>query len=180
MVTVIRTTRDTENVWLTLPLVAVTVRTWVLTGTVVPVLIVMIVEPAPATVHGLKLAEAPAGKPATEKLTVPPKPLREDSESEYAAVPPAGIAMELGLAATLKSWTTSDAAAGRTRAPLEAWTLSVDVPTGVPVVVVTVIVVKPAPDSVAGVNVAVAPAGSPKAKKLTEPANPSNGETITL
>ena len=58
-------------------------------------------------------------------------------------------------------------------APLVPLMVRVDVPVGVPGDAVTVIVVVPEPVTVVGLNVAVAPVGSPVTTlKLTTPLNP--------
>jgi hypothetical protein len=61
-------------VWLNAPLLAVTVSDEVPAGVLLPVSTVMVVDPLPVTVVGLKLAVAPAGRPEALKLTVPVKP----------------------------------------------------------------------------------------------------------
>jgi hypothetical protein len=68
------TTSDAPALWLNVPLLAVTVSDEVPAGVPLPVFTVMVVDPLLATVMGLKLAVAPAGRPETPKLTVPLNP----------------------------------------------------------------------------------------------------------
>jgi hypothetical protein len=68
------TTSDAPVVWLSVPLVAVTVSDELPSGVPLPVFTVMVVDPLPVTVVGLKLAVAPVGSPEVLKLTVPLNP----------------------------------------------------------------------------------------------------------
>jgi hypothetical protein len=63
------------------------------------------------------------------------------------------------------------------RAPLDAVTVKLKLPTVVAPVVETVIVVEPEVVTVAGLNEALAPEGKPAAEKPTEPVNPGAGTT---
>jgi hypothetical protein len=69
------TTKVTDVVRVRLPLVPVTVMGYDPAGVVVAVLRVIVVVPLVVTVAGLKLLEAPAGRPLALKLTVPLNPL---------------------------------------------------------------------------------------------------------
>jgi hypothetical protein len=64
--------------------------------------------------------------------------------------------------------------------PLVPVMVTVELPTGVLPLVVTVIVDDPDPLTDVGLNVAVAPVGSPLAVKTVLPANPPEGVTVTL
>jgi len=64
--------------------------------------------------------------------------------------------------------------------PLFPITLKVEVPAGVPVEVVTVIVDVPALVVLAGLNVAVTPAGKPELLNGTLPVNPFSAVTVTV
>ncbi|HEY3136791.1 MAG TPA: hypothetical protein VGL29_12250, partial [Blastocatellia bacterium] len=64
------TTRDTVVLCTKLPLVPVIVRVEVPVGVVLLVVTVIVEDPEPVTEGGLKLAEAPAGKPLALKVTV--------------------------------------------------------------------------------------------------------------
>jgi hypothetical protein len=68
------TTSEAPALWLNVPLVAVTLSDEVPAGVPLPVFTVMVVDPLPVTVAGLKLAVAPAGRPEALKLTVPLNP----------------------------------------------------------------------------------------------------------
>jgi hypothetical protein len=69
-----------------------------------------------------------------------------------------------------------------TRVPLVAEIVSVDVPTGVVRLVVTVRAMDPLPpETEVGVKVAVAPVGKPAVtEKLTAPVNPLIGVTVVV
>jgi hypothetical protein len=64
--------------------------------------------------------------------------------------------------------------------PLVPVIVNVDVPTGVLPVVVTVSVELPAPVTVAGEKLAVAPAGNPLALSVTTPVNPFKAPTLAV
>jgi len=65
-------------------------------------------------------------------------------------------------------------------APLVPVTLRLELPTGVPADVDTVIVVEPDVVTVAGLKEAEAPAGRPEAEKLTEPVKFGPGTTLMV
>jgi hypothetical protein len=93
------------------PLEALTLKLDVPTAVPEPVVTVMVVDPAPASVEGLKLAVAPLGRPVAEKLTVPLKPSKGETVMVYLALPPGVTGDEPGLTSRLKSCTVSDAVA---------------------------------------------------------------------
>jgi hypothetical protein len=64
--------------------------------------------------------------------------------------------------------------------PLTPVIVTVDVPAGVLPAVVTVSVELPAPVTVAGAKLAVAPVGSPLALSVTTPANPFNAPIFAV
>ncbi len=66
------------------------------------------------------------------------------------------------------------------RLPLVPLMLTVELPVGVVLAVVTVMVVEPEPVTVEGLKLALAPEGSPEALKLTDPLNPLDGVTVTV
>jgi hypothetical protein len=66
------------------------------------------------------------------------------------------------------------------RLPLVPVMISVDVPTGVVLAVVTVSVEVPLPLIVAGEKLAVAPVGNPLAPRVTVPVNPFSAPTVTV
>jgi hypothetical protein len=66
------------------------------------------------------------------------------------------------------------------RLPLVPVMVTVDVPTGVVPLVVTVSVELPDPVTVAGTKLAVAPAGSPLALSVTTPLNPFNAPMLAV
>jgi hypothetical protein len=67
-----------------------------------------------------------------------------------------------------------------TRLPLVPVTVSVYVPAGVAVLVVTDIVDDPEPVTEVGLNEALAPAGNPLPERLTVPPNPPDPVTVAL
>jgi hypothetical protein len=98
---------ETVAVWLYPPLVAVTVRVLVPVG--VPAVVVMaIVEytglmPSRLNVLGPKVGVAPAGSPATDRLTGPAKPYAELVTTVYWAVPTPVRVSDGGDVETVKS-----------------------------------------------------------------------------
>ncbi len=58
--------------------------------------------------------------------------------------------------------------------------VTVELPVGVVLAVVTVMVVEPGPVSVKGLKLELAPKGNPVALKLTVPENPPDGVTVTV
>jgi hypothetical protein len=66
------------------------------------------------------------------------------------------------------------------RLPLVPVMVSVDVPTGVVLAVVTVSVEVPLPLIVAGEKLAVAPVGNPLAPRVTVPVNPFSAPIVTV
>jgi len=67
-----------------------------------------------------------------------------------------------------------------TSVPLLAVIVTVELPTVVPDVVVTVNVELPVPVTDVGLNVPVAPAGSPLTLRFTTPPNPFTAPTFTV
>jgi hypothetical protein len=92
----------------------------------------------------------------------------------------------LGLADIVKSggggcaFTTRLTVVECVRLPLVPVSVNVDVPTGVLPVVVTVNVELPAPVTVAGEKLAVAPVGNPLALSVTTPVNPFKAPTLAV
>jgi hypothetical protein len=92
----------------------------------------------------------------------------------------------LGLPAIVKSggggctFTTKLTVVVCVSAPLVPLIVSVDVPTGVLPVVVTVNVELPVPVTVAGEKPAVAPAGNPLTLSATAPVNPFNAPMLVV
>jgi hypothetical protein len=60
--------------WTRVPLVPVIVRVELPTGVLALVVTVMVDDPVPVTVVGLKLAVTPVGNPLALKVTIPLKP----------------------------------------------------------------------------------------------------------
>ncbi len=99
------------------------------------------------------------------------------------ATPPGFTEKELGDAASVKSGgpvTFSVTVAVWTSEPLVPVIVSVGLPVGVLLVVVTVSVEDPDPLTDVGENDAVAPLGRPLALRLTVPVNPFSAPTLTV
>jgi hypothetical protein len=131
-------------------------------------------EPEPGTVAGLNVAVAPEGRALTEKLTGPMNPLSALVLTEYVVDEPAYSDCDCGLTLTVKSgvaFTTTVAFTEWLRVPLVPVIVSGYVPAGPLAAVAILNVDEPEPVTDAGVNVGVAPAGSPLTAKLTVPVN---------
>ncbi len=85
-----------------------------------------------------------------------------------------------GVTVRVKSCTASVAVAVLALGPLVPVTVSVEFPPGVAEVVVTVMVEVPAPVMVAGLKLAVAPAGNPATVGVTTPLKPFNAVVVTV
>jgi hypothetical protein len=147
------------------------------------VVIVIVVLPLPVTLFGLKLAVTPEGKPLTEKLLVPVKPLSAVIVTVYGMLLPATTFCEDGEAPTLKSGgsvTTRVTTELCVRLPLVPVTVSGYVPAGVLELVVTVSVLEPLAVTVAGLNANVVPAGNPVTLIATSPVNPFRAPMFTV
>jgi hypothetical protein len=68
------TVNVTVVVWTKVPLVPVMVRVELPTGVLALVVTVIVDDPVPVTVVGLKVAVAPVGSPLALKVTIPLKP----------------------------------------------------------------------------------------------------------
>ena len=157
------------------PLVPVMVSVLVLAGIVFVVVIVNVEEPEPLTEVGLKLPLAPVGKPLTLHVTVPLKPLVAVAVAVQVALLPAVTVWDDGVAETEKSGaglTTKVTVVLCTKLPLVPVIVSVFVPAGVVVEVVTVNVEEPEPVTVAGLKLPLAPVGKPLTLHVTVPLNP--------
>ena len=96
-------------------------------------------------------------------------------------LPPITTCCVAGVAVNVKFPTASVTDVVCTSAPLVPLTVIVEFAPGVFAVVVTVMVVVPAPPvMVAGLNVAVAPAGRPLTVGVTVPVNPFAAATVTV
>lgn len=149
--------------------------------------IVRLAEPEPLvmTLLGEKLAEAPEGRPLTDKVTFPVKPLRGDIVTEYTASVPAVTDCEFGLMEPTKSprevFTSSGTVVLFVSLPLEPVMVSVYAPRGVVEAVVTSNEEVPDPPiMLAGVSLAVAPAGRPLTLRATVPVKPFSETTFAV
>src|SRR5271165_1151542 len=169
-----------------LPLVPVMVTVDVPTG-VVPLVVTVSVElPDPVTVAGTKFAVVPDGNPLALSVTTPPNPFNAPILAVYVVALPAttvcvpGVAVRLKLGGGGVPLTASVTPAVCVNAPLVPVMVTVDVPTGVVPLVLTVSVELPDPVTVAGTKFAVAPAGNPLALSVTTPLNPFNAPMFTV
>src|SRR5271165_3455489 len=163
-----------------LPLVPVMVTVDVPTG-VVPLVVTVSVElPDPVTVAGTKFAVVPAGNPLALSVTTPPNPFNAPILAVYVVALPATTVCVPGVAVRLKLGGGGVPPAACVNAPLVPVMVTVDVPTGVVPLVLTVRVELPVPVTVAGTKFAVAPAGNPLALSVTTPLNPFNAPMFTV
>jgi len=95
-------------------------------------------------------------------------------------LPPGVTVWVAGVTVKVKSCTASVAVAVFDLDPLVPVTVRVEFPPGVAEVVVTVMVELPAPVIVAGLKLAVAPAGNPVTVGVTVPLNPFNAVVVTV
>ena len=121
----------------------------------------------------LKL-KAPAALAVVLAVAVPPR------LTDAPAPSPAGVmAPEIEKVGPGARATTRAAVVVRIKGPLVPVMVSVELPAGVLVAVVTASVAFPDPVTAAGVNAAVAFAGSPVTARFTVPANPFSAEVVT-
>jgi hypothetical protein len=176
----------TVVVCVTLPLTPLSVNVDVPSG-VLPLVVTVNVEfPAPVTVAGEKFAVAPVGNPLALSVTIPPNPFKAPTLAVYVVALPTITVCVLGLAEIVKSggggcaFTTRLTVVVCVTLPLVPRIVSVEVPTGVLPVVVTVNVELPVPVTDVGEKPAVAPAGNPLALSAMEPEKPENAVVLTV
>jgi hypothetical protein len=146
--------------------------------------VTVIVElPDPGTEAGLKDALEPAGNPLTLNVTVELNPPDGVTVTVYVALLP-GVTLRLdGVALIEKSGgglTTRVTAVEWLVVMLVPVIVIVEVPAGVVLPVVTVIVDEPPEITAGGLNVAFAPDGKPLALKVTVPVKPPDGVIVTV
>ena len=176
--------------------VRVTVMLWV-NAPEVPVMVAVTVPVAAVLVAvnvrvlvvvagcGLKTALTPLGKPEAERVTEPLKPFDLVIVTVLLPLPPCVTVTLFGDADRLKSgvgagFTVSVTLLEWVVLPLVPVMPMVKVPEGVVLPVVTVRVEEPEPATEAGLKLAVAPAGSPLALKLTVPLKPLTAPTVAV
>ena len=169
-----------------LPLVPVIVTVELPDGVVLAVVTVSVELPDPVTVAGEKLAAAPVGNPLALSVTTPPKLFNGVIVVVYVPAFPDTTFCVLGLPVIVKSggggtaFTTILTGAECVSVPLVPVIVSVDVPTGVVLPVVTVSVMVPDPVTVAGEKLAVAPVGNPLTLGVTTPVNPPSAVIVAV
>jgi len=129
-------------------------------------------DPEPATLAGANEDVAFLGSPVTLSATEPVKPFSEPTVTVYVVEPPRPMVLEGGVTETLNSGgagvvTVSVTVVECVAAVPVPVTVTVYVPPGVVVLVAMLNVALPPLEIDAGVNVAVAPAGSPLADNVT-------------
>ena len=144
---------------------------------------VIVAVPEVVTEVGLKVAVAPVGNPLALNVTVPVKPFCAVTLGVYVVLLPWTIVRELGVAVSVKfgaALTTSVAVALCVRLPLVPVIVIVYVPVGVLEAVVTLSAEDPEPVTEVGLNVPVAPVGSPVTLNVTAPLKPLNAPTVAV
>jgi len=153
---------------------------------VLPMVVTVNVEfPAPVTVVGEKLAVAPVGNPLALSVTTPVNPFSAAMLAVYVVALPTVTVRVPGLPEIVKSaggdaFSTKLTVVVCVTLPLTPLSVNVEVPTGVLPVVVTVNVEFPAPITVAGEKLAVAPVGNPLALSVTTPVNPFSAAMLAV
>jgi hypothetical protein len=175
------TVRVTVVLWLKLPDVPVIVT--VAVPVVAVPLAVSVKVLLPVVLAGLKLAVTPEGKPEADRLTLPLKPFTGLTVMVLVPLPPWVTETLVGEADRLKSGV---GAAFTVRVTVVVWLKLPDVPVivtvAVPVVAVPLAVsVKVLlPVVLAGLKLALTPAGRPEADRLTLPVKPLSGFTVIV
>src|SRR5262249_33617797 len=171
--------------WLKLPLVPVMVKVRVPTVALRPTVTESVEVPEPVMDGGLKLVVTRNPWPVTLRFTVPAKPFSPVTVTVDVPVVLRGTVMLAGESAIEKSGagaglTTSVTVVECTRLPLVPVMVSVYVPAGVLVLVVTDIVDEPDPVTDVGLKLALAPAGSPLALKVITPLKPPDPVAVAV
>ena len=173
------TVRVMVVVWVKLPEVPVTVT--VAVPVVAVVLAVNVRLLVPVVLAGLKVAVTPAGNPDADKLTLPLKPLLGLTVMVLLAVLPCVTETLAGDAESVKfgaAFTVSVTVVVWLRLPEVPVIVTVAVP--VVAVALAVSVKLLVPVVLAGLKLAVTPAGRPDAERLTVPVNPLTGFTVIV
>jgi hypothetical protein len=177
-VAALATVRVIAAVWVSVPLVPVTVTVNMPTVAVLDAVSVStLLVPVVVVVAGLKLAVTPVGRPLAVNVTAPAKLLRRVIVSVLVPLAPWFTVRLVGLAASEKSAATDTTV----RATAAVWVSVPLVPVMVTVAAPAVAVVDavsvstllvPVVVVVAGLKLAVTPVGRPLAVNVTAPANP--------
>jgi hypothetical protein len=179
------TVRATVVEWVSAPLVPVRVIVDVPAG-VFPATRTSTVEaPLPLIDAGVKVADAFEGNPVADRPTDPENPLTPLTVTEYVVALPCVTLRLPGVADRVKSgtgaaFTASVTVLVRVWFPLMPVIVSVELPAGVLLEVVTFNVASPAPATEAGVKVALALAGSPDTDRSTVSANPFSAAIVAV
>ena len=178
------TTSEADALWLKEPLVPVTLTANVPVIEFAAGVMVRVVEPGPDSDVGLKLAEAPDGRPLTPSEMFALKPFTPAAVTVYCALPPAMALPSGGDMLSEKSGggpvIVSDVDPAWFKAPLVPVTLKVLTPADAPEVVVMVSVVEPEPDTDVGLKPPDAPEGNPETAKSIVPVKPPVAVVVTV
>src|SRR5579875_548185 len=176
------TVKLTVAVCVSVPLVPVIVSVYVPAAVLLPVATVSVELPPALTDAGLNVPVAPAGSPLTLSPTVPVNPFTAPVFTVYVVLLPAFTVCALGAAEIVKSgvFTVKLTVAVCVSVPLVPVIVSVYVPAAVLLPVATVSVALPPALTDVGLNVPVAPAGSPLTLSPTVPVNPFTAPVFTV
>src|SRR5215467_10403005 len=141
--------------------------------------------PEPVTDAGLNVVDNREPWPLALRLTVPVNPLTEPMLMLEVPVFPLLTVMLVGESEIVKSgcgagFTIRLTVVECTRLPLVPVMVTVYVPAGVVVLVVTDMVDEPEPVTDVGLKLALAPAGNPLALRFTTPENPPDPVTVAV
>jgi hypothetical protein len=162
--------------------VPVIVRVAMPPGVFVDVVTVIVELPPGVTDVGLNTADVPEGSPVADNVTASAKPLSPLTATVYELASPGFTEAVIGVGDIVKSGpeTTSVTFVECVSDPLVPVIVIVELPMGVPLVVVTLNVELPAVVMVGFEKEAVAPAGSPLAASVTVPLNPPSAPAFTV
>jgi hypothetical protein len=169
--------------WLKAPLVPVIVNVRVPVVALLFTVTVRVEVPEPVTEVGLKVPVTRDGSPLTLKLTAPANPLVPVMVTVYVPDDDRATLRLVGETEMVKfggftEFTVRVTVVVWVRAPEVPVMVMVDVPTVAVLLAVNVSVLVPV--VLAGLKVAVTPAGRPEAVRLTLPVNPFSGLTVIV
>jgi hypothetical protein len=172
-------------VWTKVPLVPVIVNVTVPGGAVLWGATVRVVVPEPVTEMGLNRESVWAGAPLTLNVTFPVNPFSAVTVTVYEPWLPRLTVSVVGAAEIEKSApaeevTTRLTVVVCTVVPLVPVIVRVNVPVGVVLAVVTVMVEEPEAVTDVGLKLAEAPEGNPLALKVTVPLNPFKAAMVAV
>jgi hypothetical protein len=178
------TTSEVDAPWLKEPLVPVTLTANMPIIEFAAGVMVRVVEPGPDSDVGLKLAEAPDGRPVTLSEMVPLKPFTPAAVTVYWALLPAMALPTEGEMPSEKSGggpvMVSVVDPAWFKDPLVPVALKLISPVDAPEVVLIVSVVEPEPVTDVGLKLPDAPEGNPETAKSIVPLKPPVAVVVTV